>query len=65
MHRYKKKGCFFLDEITFTFSLCFTFLNLFLISGIPQHPLPEAKDSDYSEGKEDYGQIDVKEADVH
>lgn len=35
------------------------------IAGLPQYPVSEAEDTDYTEGEEDSGQTGSEEADTH
>lgn len=46
----------------FTFSILFACM---FITGLPQYPVPEAEDTDHTEGEEDSGQTGSEEADTH
>lgn len=46
----------------FTFSVLFACM---FITGLPQYPVPEAEDTDHTEGEEDSGQTGSEEADTH
>lgn len=48
----------------FFFTVSVLFACMF-ITGLPQYPVPEAEDTDHTEGEEDSGQTGSEEADTH
>ncbi len=52
--------CNFKMTLSLSVSVC-----LSVGSGLPQYLVPEAEDTDYSEGKEESGETGVEEVDTH